>query len=410
MRLRGFGLLGLLALGHLAQGQVPTAGLTIDGHRFEARRVREYHFDPTVTAAALACPYAQAYFLNPSDWTAHRRYRRLVGVELVYTAHPADTSAWLTPFGQLLTARWRSLQLLEPRLTDPAVLRQLQLSIVAQTDVPTRARAEALFHGAIIRYETYPWVADQPGNPARLELELERLRQIVSGRVPPPDTTLIPILQRNPSWLRCPTVVDWTGSMYPVGASLIAALHRLGRDSLIGELLFFNDGDDFDVGVALRRKPIGRAGGLHLCPAPDQLAEVLATMTEVMLRGDGGEPAENNLEALLWMQRRVRGRPGARILHVADNRSEVRDLELLQQLTTPVDIIACEQPPEPGAPVRKPTRVRPNLDLLTIAWATAGSFHLGATSLQFGQVRAPGPWTIDGVRYGVAADAIVRLK
>ena len=377
----------------------------LGGVRFEQRAVGTYAFDPTVTAVALVCRYGQGHYLNPTAWDGRRLERRITAVELVYSAHPPDTSAWLTPYSALLTARLQALQSLEPRLADTAYARRVRFSLVVQTAAPSRVAAEGLFHGAIIHYVTEPERA-QPGSRAHVDAELERVRRIVGGKEPLADSTLLQLVARRPDWRQQAVVMDWTGSMYPHGASLIRALWLLGRQDLLGALALFNDGDDFVHGVALRRKPVGKTGGIYECPDPSRLDELLLTMAEVMEAGDGGEPAENDLEALLWMQRRYAHY--GRLVLLGDNRSAVRDLELLPQLRLPVDVVACDATlMERRRGSRAPRRPQPNLHLLTIAWFTGGSFTLGDEQVSFERARAEGVWTVAGLRVASAGDRLV---
>jgi hypothetical protein len=395
--------IGLLALSsYCAQGQrvlkpADPYSKVLGGIRFQQRSVPRYEFDPTVTAVALACPYASGRYLNPEAWDSTRRERRILAVELVYSNHPVDTTAWLTTFGRLMAERLVALQALDRRLSDTAWIKQIRWTLVRQTAARSRADAEGLFHGAVIRYATDLSLSDQPGLVARQELELEQVRAILSGGVPLPDSSMLRLVEDHPDWKYEAVVIDWTGSMYAHGASLIRALELRRRLDALGVLVLFNDGDDIIKG-ALRRKPLGQTGGVLACPNPRDLTDVLNTLGEVMLRGDGGEPAENNIEALLWTQRRYPYRP--RILHLADNTSAVRDISLLPQLTTPVDVIACVRADRAW--------LRVNDDLLAIAWSTGGSYTWGKVRVRFAKPRENGRWTIGSDVFAASEGKLIR--
>ncbi|MCB0583076.1 MAG: hypothetical protein KDD10_27610, partial [Phaeodactylibacter sp.] len=85
------------------------------------------------------------------------------------------------------------------------------------------------------------------------------------------------------------------------------------------------------------------------------------TMNRAMSAGSGGVTPENDLEALLEGVR-LMGEIDELVL-IADNYSDVRDIELLTQLHAPVRIVLAGV--DHGI----------NEDYLTIAYATGGSIH-----------------------------------
>ena len=84
-------------------------------------------------------------------------------------------------------------------------------------------------------------------------------------------------------------------------------------------------------------------------------------MTEVRKNGSGHEPAENDLEAVLFGSSYLQGR--AELILVADMKSPVRDMDLLPEVMVPVHVILCGRSKE----------VHPHY--LDIARATQGSLH-----------------------------------
>ena len=131
--------------------------------------------------------------------------------------------------------------------------------------------------------------------------------------------------------------------------------------------VFFNDGDNLPD----EAKPIGMTGGIRATSSTlEEATEVLATSISYDC---GGAAPENDLEALLYAQAHF---PEAKqFILVADNGSDVRDLELLSQLEKPVHVILCS-PSELGE--KNP----PNADYVSIAQATGGSLSSLREDLQ----------------------------
>ncbi|MCB0522240.1 MAG: hypothetical protein H6577_22500 [Lewinellaceae bacterium] len=160
---------------------------------------------------------------------------------------------------------------------------------------------------------------------------------------------------RSP-WAKKVIVTDITGSMYPY-MDQILLWHALqlvqGEDN---RYLFFNDGDSQPE----EDKLIGSAGGIYPTDAGD-MRQLMETMVASMKAGGGGASPENDLEATLAGVKKLRGTD--ELILIADNYSDVRDMELLARLKVPVHIILAGS----GAGV--------NEDYLEIAYKTGGSVH-----------------------------------
>ena len=172
------------------------------------------------------------------------------------------------------------------------------------------------------------------------------------------DDVVMHVLNRNKDkWKTKVIVTDVTGSMYPYmkEVALWQKLEQMNHEA--SDYVFFNDGDNKPD----YQKEIGNTGGIYfsLKNNPDSM---LTTMYLAMAKGSGGDPAENDLEALL--RARKYKTDSAELILIADNYAPVKDLELLNQLTVPVRVILC------GA---KFTQVNP--DYLRIAYKTGGSVH-----------------------------------
>lgn len=129
-------------------------------------------------------------------------------------------------------------------------------------------------------------------------------------------------------------VTDVTGSMNPYLDKVLIwhAMELIANEQK--EYFFFNDGDE----MADEEKMIGQTGGIYFTPAESE-KDLYLTMLKAKLAGYGGDGPENDLEALLKAQDEFK--PGTAVILIADNYSDVKDLELLSQLKVPVHIICC---------------------------------------------------------------------
>jgi hypothetical protein len=327
--------------------------------------VPQYTFNVLENTVALKCDYASAEILNPTDWDTTRRHRKPYQVDVVYTQYPRDTANWITPYNRLMGERIRNLLALAPQLADSTV----RWVLTPQTAPRTATEAKTAFHGFVIKYRMAYAGLPKIDPVAAQEGNLDFVKRVIGG-YHFPDSVIYKAIVRHPEWQNKVVVLDWTGSMYPYGAQFVRWHRQFAQRNLVRALVLFNDGDDFVNGGIFRNKPIGQTGGIYTCDAAN-LEEVIATMEEAMMRGDGTEPTENNVEALLYAQKHY---PGAdRLIMVADNNSGMRDLELLPKLNKPVDIVLC------GLSKRKPV----NKQLMKIAWQTGGSLIAETDELKF---------------------------
>ncbi|MCB9296974.1 MAG: hypothetical protein H6559_28215 [Lewinellaceae bacterium] len=164
------------------------------------------------------------------------------------------------------------------------------------------------------------------------------------------------LYRKRAEWSNKVIVTDITGSMYPY-MDQILLWHALAF--VPGEqnrYIFFNDGD----GKPEAEKKLGATGGIYVNEEMN-MDRLLETMNRAMTAGSGGVTPENDLEALLEGVR-LMGEIDELVL-IADNYSDVRDIELLTQLHAPVRIVLAGV--DHGI----------NEDYLTIAYATGGSIH-----------------------------------
>lgn len=185
--------------------------------------------------------------------------------------------------------------------------------------------------------------------------ELSKLHDIINGVDKNYDKTVLTVLKRN-NWSNILAVVDVTGSMYPYAAQVYLWMKLNQATNQTKYYVFFNDGD----GKPDASKRIGATGGLYGTKT-NSLDVLLKTMAIAMKNGNGGDGPENDIEAMLYGINKCP--ECTNIIHVADNNTSPKDIELLYKVQKPVRVIACGVS---GS-------VEPKL--LYIAYKTGGSFH-----------------------------------
>jgi hypothetical protein len=181
---------------------------------------------------------------------------------------------------------------------------------------------------------------------------------------------ILAVLQRHAAhWKGKVVVTDVTESMRPyLDQVLIWHLLRLQKGEPVS-YVFFNDGDKKMASA----KVIGQTGGIYTCKGTwQQMDTILHVMHKAMGCGlGGGEPPENDLEAVLAGLQQRQG--VQELILIADSYSRVRDMDLLHQVKVPVRIILCGAEEQNSFyPSLKPDI---NEEYLTIAHRTKGSIH-----------------------------------
>ena len=287
----------------------------------------ETYQDPYQGRAALAMAYANYHIQNPevltdiqSEWVQQ--------VDLVFTKYPIDTAAWRTSYTYLLQSRLKELHELMPGLfTQPKV----KWRYVLQTEGKTEKEAKSYFHGLVLHWERGP----SPILDTVLHHfpEMSPISDIIFGRVPKlPDSSAFWVFSRHPEWVNKVVIMDWTASMYQNRATVLNWHRKQLNQGGIKHLILFNDGNR--TPHMAKRK--GKTGGIYHI-VPDTLELVVALMAKVKANGLGGDPAENDIEALLRATRGIKGT--GEVILLPDRNSSIRDISLVRYLHHPVRII-----------------------------------------------------------------------
>jgi hypothetical protein len=177
------------------------------------------------------------------------------------------------------------------------------------------------------------------------------------------DSSVLKALNRNTEWNKILVVADVTGSMSPYIAQLLIWYRLNTKKDKIIQWVFFNDGDF----KTEDQKKLGSTGGIYSTNS-DSFEVVLALTLETMMNGNGGDAAENDVEALI---KGLELCPECEdIVLIADNNSPVRDLSLAKSVGKPIKIILCGS--QSGV----------NVQFLDLAIDTKGSIHTIEDDLQ----------------------------
>jgi hypothetical protein len=141
------------------------------------------------------------------------------------------------------------------------------------------------------------------------------------------------VMKRHPEWPKEAVVTDVTGSMFPYTFDLLAWLQLSALDDE-KTYVFFNDGNDQPD----KAKRVGKTGGLYHIKT-DSYESIKNKLIEAMKKGGGGDPPENDAEALLYARQLTSD--STDIILIADNYTFPRDTKLLKNTTAHVRIILC---------------------------------------------------------------------
>lgn len=350
----------------------PSENSTALEDMFTILEVPEFVINRSENIVFLENGYAQYPIKNPEEWATIMDTRQATEIFLVYTKYPPAKEDWIMNYHTLLADRLKELFSIDPTLND----KRIKWKIYLQTDCPTKEKAYSMFHGIVIKHkpaeeqevtqndeqettEQETTTNEQtPPVPAVSTTEINRVRQFIEDEGGTRDSTVYNVFRRHPEWQNSLVVMDWTGSMYVHGA-LAVLWHSLHfQESGIKHFAFFNDGDD----KRSHEKTVGLTGGIYYNDA-SSISELLDLFGEVKSKGDGGEPEENDIEALYESIKKF---PDAdEVILIADNTSCVRDMRILSKIRVPVHVILCGYNESIGV----------NPQYIELAYTTKGSLH-----------------------------------
>lgn len=342
--------------------------------KFKEVEIPFYSFAEYTPQVAMYMDYAKAEVRNTEAWDAIADKSIPYEIDLVFTKYPEDIRDWRTNYYQLLEDRIRTLYQIDSVFRSPAI----RWNMVLQTQCTNEEEAKRYFHGFVIKYRPreVKYLTDIRSP--------EELEELITGYAATRDSTVIEVLERNPEWDNMLVVMDWTGSMYKYGIQLVLwhKYNLLSSPTRVKHFVFFNDGNTKKT----FQKRVGKTGGVYRSRSYD-MEEIVATMQMVMKKGDGGDAPENDLEAVLTGVQYLEGFD--EVILIADNKSAVRDMELLEKINKPVRIILCD--------------VRQNFinpDYLKIAAMTGGSIHtIGQDFQRMSRMQEGKAVVIGGARY-----------
>lgn len=353
---------------------------------FNEVEVPFYSFAEYTPQVAFYMDYAQFELRNTETWSEVAAESIPYEIDLVFTKYPEDIQDWRTNYYQLLEDRIRTLYQIDPAFRSS----RIRWNMILQTQCTNEEEAKRYFHGFVVKYR--PKAVKRIGDIR----SPDELAELVNGLAVTRDSSVIRILERNPEWDNMLVVMDWTGSMYKYGVQLVLwhKYNLMLSPSRVSHFVFFNDGN----GKKTFQKKVGRTGGVYRSRSSD-MEEIVETMQMVMKKGDGGDAAENDLEAILTGIQYLEGYE--EVILIADNKSAIRDIELLEKIDKPIRIILCD--------------VRNNVinpDYLKLAAMTNGSVHtIGKDIGRMARMQEGKAVVIGGMRYVMNSKGeVLRIK
>ena len=284
--------------------------------------------------------FASDEILNPKA-LKNIKGKNVTKIELVHTKYPTDFE-----HTKLNLQRVLNLYLLKPELLKDD---DIEWKLVRQTAC-NDSTAYNFFHGFVLTY------TNKTSEP-RITTKKKYMQDVISGEKPVEDSTILKVMDRQ-KWKNMVIVSDFTGSMAPYVSELLF-WHKLNlkrNKDKIESFLFFNDGN----GMPDSEKEIGSAGGIYPTHKKN-IDSVMHTAIKTLANGDGGDKEENDLEALIEATKKYPGMEN--LILIADNKSKMRDISLVEKLNKPVHVILCGT--EDGI----------NKQYLDMAYKTGGSVH-----------------------------------
>jgi len=238
-------------------------------------------------------------------------------VQLYYTSYPNTSDMSLLNKKRLL-----SLYMIAPELFDN---KNIIWEFVEQTGA-NASNVHDFFHGIVITCEK---------NKDISESENSRLyfKNIITGETPMQDSSVYKILERN-EWDDLLIVCDMTGSMSPYIVQVLFWFNLHNAHYKNSVFIFFNDGDSKNDSL----KIIGKTGGIYQTESYN-IDSIINTAITAINGGNGGDKPENDIEAVLFALNNFPEKKS--VILIADNSSNMRDYELVENVAKPVKVILC---------------------------------------------------------------------
>jgi hypothetical protein len=328
--------------------------------------------------------YAKYKIIDKNKWTPYDTSKIVYKIDIIYTKYPRKRVDWITNYYELLANRLIELFSIDSSLNN----KNIEFNTVLQSNCFTATATKQMYHGIVIYYKNKSeltnnelnkfknklpngerYLFDQKKNlpPLLKNLKINdsisvdenKIFDIINNMNLLDDIStadVINVLERHPKWNNMVVVMDWTGSMYAYSGQAIL-WHSLNfKKQKISKFVFFNDGDNKKT----EEKILGSTGGIYAFDS-NNLEKIIEAMYIITQNGKGGDWPENNIEALLYAQNKWENTK--ELFLIADNRANVRDLSLLENLKIPVHVILCGK------------GFSYHIHYLNLAYQTGGTIH-----------------------------------
>ncbi|GAA4837587.1 hypothetical protein [Algivirga pacifica] len=253
-------------------------------------------------------------------------------IHLAYTNHPQGLD-----FDQLNQDRFRTLAQVFPELMKQNV--QFPVKIIEQIGVESKEQASALYHGfsIYINPSSNKYLQLDPEKILQRQMQIKKqfnalIKRKMGLHLDDDQSTVMAFKRNHQQWDNVVIVSDWTGSMYKYTLQvLLWQIQEQSMKQLMG-FTFFNDGG-FKSNAD---KQIGQTGGIYHVYSRKP-TDIIRQMAVIKQSGDGGDIPENDVEALIEAQKAYKD--VHTLVLIADNRSQIRDIELLEEVKKPVRVV-----------------------------------------------------------------------
>jgi hypothetical protein len=298
----------------------------------------------------------------------------ITGVDLVYSDYPEGAD-----FSELNRLRILELYQFLPDAFNSAII---EWRIIKQTGVAQTGGLNNYFHGFAIYYRPMPSFSS----------EKDAITDVIEGKTPPKDSTLLKVFDRNRNWKDMLVVCDVTGSMSPYTAQLLFWIKSNQKLKTFKQIVFFNDDDELSTNQVNKED----ATGMWTIETSNA-DKVISTAFEAMNKG---KHYENNLEAICFAMKKYPENKG-NIVMIADNWETPCDMRLIDHLKAqkvPIRIVICG------------ITDKLNTAYLDLAYATNGSIHTMEDDLtEIAKIGEGKTFKLAGMKFKMSGGRFVQL-